>query len=107
MVNTDTILDWLRERVEAKQPIPQEAWADAGFKLNILLAGEHEEMERLHSVVSNKKLGIMQAQEKRNVAAADLEISASDDYRLMKLQEHRVARIEEFIKLAKKQMSAY
>ena len=106
-VDTDTILDWLKARVESKQPIPQDAWGDAAFKLNLLLADEHSDMENWHSIVSNKKLKILQGQEKRNVAAADLEIEASEEYRQMKLQEHRVERIEEFIKLAKKQMSQY
>ncbi len=106
-VNTDTILNWLKERVESKQPIPQDAWADAAFKLNLLLADEHHEMETMRSIVANMKLKILKAQEKRNVSLAEDEIEASEEYRQMKLQEHRVDRIEEFIKLAKKQMSQY
>ncbi len=106
-VDTDTILDWLKKRVESKQPIPQDAWADAAFKLNVLLGDEHTDMVNYRSIVSNKKLIILKEQEKKNVAAAELEIEASEEYRQMKLQEHRVDRIEEFIKLAKKQMSQY
>lgn len=106
-ITTDSILDWLKERVESKKPIPQDAWADAAFRLNLLLADEHVDLENLRSLVSNKKLAIMKAQDKKNVAAAELEIEASDDYRVMRIQEHRVDRIEEFIKLAKKQMSNF
>ena len=106
-VTTDSILDWLKERTESKQAIPVDAWLDAGFKLNLLLGGEHLELENLRAIVSGKKLAIYKAQEKKNVAACDMEIEADESYRKMRLQEHRVARIEEFIKLAKKNASNF
>ncbi len=59
-------------------------------------------MEDMRQGVAQKKLDIMKGQEKRNVAAVDLEVQASDEYRLMRLQEHKVDRVEEFIRLAKK-----
>lgn len=100
-VNSDTILDWLKQAVTANKKVPNEAWLDAALKLNILLADEHIDLENYRSIVSNKKLVLLKEQEKRNVAAAQLEIEASDEYRELKLQEHRVDRIEEFIRLAK------
>jgi hypothetical protein len=107
MINSDTILDWLKAKVESKQPIPQEAWLDAGFKLNLLLADEHLELENLRAIVSGLKLKIYKDQDKKNVAACEMEVEASVEYRSLKLQEHRVGRIEEFIKLAKKNASQY
>lgn len=103
--NTDTILNFLKQAVESNKTIPSELWLSTALKLNILLGDEHIDLENLRSIVSNKKLEIMKTQEKRNVAAAELEIEASDDYRVMRIQEHRVDRIEEFIRLAKKQAS--
>lgn len=107
LVTTDTILDWLKEKVESRQTIPNDAWLDAGFKLNLLLSSEHLELENRRALVSNLKLKIYQGQEKKNVAACDMEIEASEEYRQLRLQEHRVGRIEEFIKLAKKNASNY
>lgn len=106
-ITTDTILDWLKGMVEAKQTIPHEAWLDAGFKLNLLLADEHLDLENKRAVVSGLKMEIFKAQEKRNVAACQMEVETSEEYKQMRLQEHRVDRIEEFIKLAKKNASQY
>ncbi len=107
MVDADTILNWLKGMIESKKPIPHEAWIDAGFKLVILLEDEHLEMENLRAIVAGKKLKIYQSQEKKNVAACDMEIEAEESYRNMRLQEHRVARIEEYIKLCKKNANQF
>lgn len=104
-VTTDTILIFLKEAVEAKRMLNPDIWLDAAFKLNLLLGDEHSLMEELRQEVANKKLMTLSLQEKRNVAAAELEVEASDEYRIMRLQEHKVARIEEFIKIAKKNAS--
>lgn len=104
-VTSDTILDFLKEAVESKKLIPPSLWLETGLKLNLLLADEHIDLENMRSLVSNKKLNILKGQDKKNVAAAELEIEASDEYRVMRIQEHRVDRIEEFIRLAKKQAS--
>lgn len=103
MVNTDTILDFLKEAVESKKQIPADLWIETALKLNLLLADEHIDLENYRSVVAGKKLEILKKQEKRNVSLAEDEIEASEEYRTMKLQEHRVDRIEEFIRLAKVQ----
>ena len=106
-VNTDTILDFLKRAVESKRPIQQDTWADAAFKLNLLLGDEHIDLENYRALVASERLAIYKAQDKKNVAAAEMEIETSENYRKMRLQEHRVARIEEFVKLAKKNMSNY
>jgi len=106
-VTADTILGFLKEAVESKRMLNNEIWLDAAFKLNLLLGDEHALLEELRSEVAKKKLEIMKSQEKRNVAAAEMEIQATDEYRFSKLQEHKVDRIEEFIKIAKKNASQY
>lgn len=107
IVKTDTILSFLKGAVETKKTLNPEIWMDAAFKLNVLLSDEHDLMEEMRQDVAIKKLHILQSQDKRNVAAADLEIEATDEYRLMRLQEHKVDRIEEFIKIAKKNAKQY
>ena len=44
----------------------------------------------------------MKTQEKRNVAAADVEIEASEEYRFMRDQEAKLDVVEEFVRIAKK-----
>ena len=100
-VTTDLILSFLKELVESKKRIPQEVWLDASFKLNLLLDDEEHLMETLRQDVAKAKLEILKAQEKRNVAAAELETEASDTYRFAREQEHKVDRIREFIRIAK------
>lgn len=104
-VTTDTILDFLKEAVESKKKLPAELWIETALKLNLLLGDEHIDLENYRSLVSGKRLEMLKKQEKKNVAAVEVEIEASDEYRTMRIQEHRVDRIEEFIRLAKKQAS--
>lgn len=101
-VTTDLILGWLKDKVEAKKAIPREVWLSAAFKLNLLQPDEVHEMEVMRQEIAKKKLQLFKEQEKRNVAAVELEIQASDEYRLMREQENKVDRIEEFIRIAKK-----
>lgn len=100
-VSTDTILNYLKDAVEAKRQLNPEIWLDASFKLNVLLGDEHQVLEELRQDIAKKKLEIMKGQDKRNATAAEIEVEADDLYRIMKLQEHKVDRIEEFIRIAK------
>jgi hypothetical protein len=111
LVTCDTILGWLKEQVEQKRLIDPKIWGDAAFKLNLLQADEDSTMEGQRQDVAKLKLDILKAQvygnhsllpQKKNVALADAEVEATDLYRLMRLQEHKVERIKEFIKIAKK-----
>lgn len=101
IVTADTILTFLAESVASKKVLNPELWVDAAFKLLVLLGDEHEKLETLRKAVAERKLNLMQGQDKRNVSAATLEVEATEEYREMKLQEHKVDRIEEFIRLAK------
>ena len=103
----DSILTSLKDIVESKKMLDTEKWIEAAFFLNVLLGDEHAELESMRQGIAQKKLEILKAQEKRNVAAAELETEASDEYRLFRLQEHKVFRIEELIKIAKKNSSKF
>jgi len=78
-------------------------YLDTAIALANCLIDEHSELERLRQEVAQKKLGYLEAQEKRNVSEAQIKVEAEDLYREMKEQEHRISRIEEFIRLCKLQ----
>lgn len=101
IITADTITNWLKEQVQARRRVPEDVWLDASFKLNLTLDDEEHELEVMRQEVAKAKLAIISAQEKRNVSIAELEIEASDEYRMMKEQEHKVDRIKEFIRIAK------
>lgn len=101
-VSCDLILGWLKEQVEKHHIIPQNVWLDAAFKLNLLQPDEVHELQIMKQEIARDKLKILQSQEKKNVAAAEMEVEASDEYRLMREQENKVDRIDEFIRIAKK-----
>lgn len=100
-VTADIILDWMQNAVAARKSMAPDFWLDCAMKLNILLSDEHDLLEKLRRIVAEKKLDILRNQQKKNVAAAELIVEASADYKDMKLQEHKVDRVEEFIRLAK------
>ena len=102
-VTADLILKELAERVENKKAqFDANFWIETAMKLNLLLGDESDLLWTARQKVAQKKLSIFQGQEKRNVAAANLEVEASDEYKEMRIQEDKCSRIEEFIRIAKK-----
>lgn len=103
MITTDTIVEYLKNAVEQKLPIPPTVWLDSAVKLNLLLADEQEELFNLQQKVAQLKIDFLQDDDKRNVSKAKMMVEASDDFRLMKSQQAKIDRIIEFIRLAKVQ----
>lgn len=103
MITTDTIIEYLKNAVEQKLPIPPTVWLDSAVKLNLLLADEQEELFNLQQKVAQLKIDYLQDDDKRNVSKAKMMVEASDDFRLMKTQQAKIDRIIEFIRLAKVQ----
>jgi hypothetical protein len=101
-VTSDTILDWLKAAVASKKAISAQQWLDAALALNQLLADDHKALIKAEYEVAKKRLAILDLQQKRNVAAADVELEVSDEYVAMREQKLKVKRIEESILLAKK-----
>lgn len=104
LVTTDTIIDFLQERVENKEPIHASIWLDAAQKLNILIGDEHDLLFDLQQQVANMKVRYyedIKEGEKPNVSKAKMYIETSDVYREMNKQKAKISRIEEFIRIAK------
>jgi len=105
MERIDEILMWIKEAVVsgvAKDMLNAEAWMRAALELNILLMDEKKKLESTRRVVAQKTLDILKSQEKRNVAAAELETQTTLEYQQMREQEHKIETVEEMIMLAKK-----
>lgn len=101
-VTADEILNTLKALVESRKLISKEVWLESAFKLNLLRIDEAQLFNKMKQQVAEKKLEIYKAQDKRNVAAADLEIEATDLYRFMRDQEDKIYSLDEFIRIAKK-----
>lgn len=102
-VTADLILEELAKRVENKSAqFDANFWIETAMKLNLLLGDEQDDLWTARQKVAQKKLDIFNSQEKRNVAAANLQVEASDEYKQMRIQEAKCDRIEEFIRIAKK-----
>lgn len=90
-----------KEIADNRQSMSPDFWLGLGVDLLLLLGSEHDELEEKRLVVARKKKEIVDIQEKKNVSLADVEVEATDEYKSMRLHEHRVSRVEELIKLAK------
>lgn len=101
-ITADTVLNWAREQVESKKMPSREVWLDIAFRLNLLKIDEAALLNKMRQAVAKKKYEILKSQDKRNVAAAELEVEASDEYCFMKDQEAKLEVIEEFVRIAKK-----
>lgn len=101
-ISSDTILNSLKELVESKKIIPREVWLECAFKLNLLRIDEAKLYNKMRQAVAQKKLEILKGQDKKNVAAADVEVEASDEYRFARDQEDKLYSLDEFVRIAKK-----
>lgn len=102
-ITTDTILARLETAVENHEVIPPHKWLDAAQALNSLIGNEHDKLATLELEVNRKRLEFLNAMEKQSVARADLEVRATDLYRDYQLQKAKIGRIEEMIRISKKQ----
>lgn len=102
MRTADALLSDLKRLREEGKPIPKEKWLDAAFDLNLFRLDEGMALEDMRQAVAVKKLAILKAQDKRNVAAAEAEIAALDEYRDMRKQELKLDVILEFVRIAKR-----
>ena len=70
----DTIIGDLKKIVEDRKPLDREVWLTAAFFLSLLREDEAHKFNGLAQKVAAEKLLILKSQEKKNVAAAELEI---------------------------------
>lgn len=95
-------MEYLKILVESKKSIPREEWLSCAFKLNLVRIDDSQLYNKMRQAVSQKKLAILKAQEKKNVALAEVEIESSDEYLFLKDQEAKLDAITELIRIAKK-----
>lgn len=98
-ITVDLILNTIQEWVENKQPIDAQTWMDAALKLNILVADNQKTYWDLHQKVSQKKLFYIENGSK--IGTANAKVEASDDYKAMKMEESKIERVAEFVRLSK------
>ena len=103
LITTDTILERLETAVETHEGLPAAKWLDAAQALIALLGNEHDKLYRLEQAVNKAKLEFLDSSEKISVARAEIEVKATDLYREWRLQDSKIKRVEELIRVAKKQ----
>lgn len=98
----DTIIRDLKAIVEARRPLDRSLWLESAFYLSLLREHEAQKLNKLNQEVSILKLEILKSQEKKNVAAAELEVAASEKYLEMKNQEAKIFTMDELVRVSKK-----
>lgn len=99
---SDVYLDWLTKRVEDKMPPSKDEWLTIAFKLNLFCLKDEEKFNQMNQDCAIEEDAVLEAQDKRNVAAAELKLRTTDKYRLMKNQQAKIDVIKQFIMIAKK-----
>ena len=99
-----TIMETMKKWVEDKHPISPSQWLDASAKLNILRGDLDDFYFELESELANKKKDVLSSQD-ISVAKVDVIIKAENQYLEMRKLGGVIGRLEEFIKIAKKQAS--
>ena len=99
-----TIIEVIKKWVEEKQAISPSQWLDASAKLNILRGDLDDEFFTLESSMANKKSDLLNSED-MTVAKADTIIKADVEYLEMRKIGGVLKRLEEFIRIAKKQAS--
>lgn len=103
LVSVDSILNFLEDAVSHKKVLGAHQWLTAAQKLNVLLGNEHDKLFTLQQEVTRATVLELTSQDKRNVALAKTMVQATDIYKDMRLQEAKIKRVEEFIRIAKLQ----
>ena len=101
MRTADTILNNLKVKVQSGELLDKKWWLQAAFDLIILRIDEARECNRLKRDVAAAKLEIIKKQDKKNVAAAEIEVEATEKFVEMKNQEDKIYSLDELVRVAK------
>lgn len=101
-ITASYILETLKFMVESKKLIPKEDWISVAGKLTLLRIDEARLLNEMRQKVAQKKLGVIGAQEKKNVSLADAEVAASDEFKFFRDQEDLIYSLDEFVRIAKR-----
>lgn len=101
--SADSIITDLQRLAEDKHYVlDRKEWLNAAFLLNSFRFNEEKIFNGMRQEVSQLKLDTLKSDEKKSVAKVEIEVEASDLYRLMKDQEAKIAVIKEYGMIAKK-----
>lgn len=98
----DSVIADLKRIVASRQPLDRELWLESAFYLSVLRLDEAHKFNVLNQQVSKLKIDLYSQQEKKNVAAVEMQIEGSDKFRELKDQEAKIYTIDELIRVAKK-----
>ena len=98
-VTTDTILEWLKEQVESKQPISPHTFLDAAMKLNLLLQDESSKLYVAEQECAKMRAELVEGG--KTSASAKIVVEASNEYRFAREQKAKIERIIEMVRLSK------
>lgn len=101
LVTTDTIITFLQEKVENKEPIGPGIWLDAAQKLNVLMGDETDKLYDMQQAISVLKANLIE--QGKSVAQSKIVVEATDAYKDMMKQKSKIERVIEFIRIAKLQ----
>ena len=100
MVSCDTIIDWMKEQVESKNPVSPHLFLDAVTKLSVLVGDETDKLFDLQHIVAELKHRLI-IDTKCSVAEAKVRIEANTAYTQMLKQKAKCERIFEMIRIGK------
>lgn len=100
-LSADNILQVIDEAGIAGRTLNPQMWLDIAHRLQVLLGAKANALEDMRQEVAKKKLEFLADMDRKNVAAADAMVEATDIYRDMKKLEWEVKRIEGFTNIAK------
>ena len=101
-VTAYTIIDTMEKWVREKHPISAGQWLEASAKLNILRGDIDDKYFELESRIANIKKHLLDSPDV-SVAKADSIVKAEPVYLEMRKLGGTIKRVDEFIKIAKKQ----
>lgn len=96
-----TIIDTMTKWVEEKHPISPAQWLDACAKINLLRSELDDKLFELENEIAKEKVKLLE--QDMTVAKAESIIKATDKYLEMRKLNGLLKRIEEMIKIGKKQ----
>lgn len=98
-ITCDTIIGYLQDKIENKEPVAPDVWLDACLKLSVLVGDEQADLYQKQQDVALLKVTFIEQGD--SVAMAKVKVEAKEAHKMMKMQEAKVERIFETIRIAK------
>jgi uncharacterized protein with PIN domain len=95
----DSILKWLKEQTENRNPISPHLYLEAATALNILSSNENDTLIDMESTLAVMKASAMSTE--KTVAAAKVFIEALPEFGQVRKQRAKIEQIKEAIRIAK------